>query len=41
MDGADIFDLIPDMIQVNFKVPQMKKDFTFNIRKNEKVLKVI
>ena len=37
IEGVDIFNYIPKMIEVKFKVPFLKKDFTLNIRKHEKV----
>ena len=37
MDGIDIFDMLSDFVEINFKIPEMNKDFSSKAKKYESI----
>jgi hypothetical protein len=40
-DSVEVFDLVAEMIEVIFKVPSMKKEFSAKIKKFEKYQNIV
>ena len=40
-ESAEVFDLVAEMIEVIFKVPSMKKEFSAKIKKFEKYQNIV
>ena len=41
MDGIDIFDMLSDFVEINFRIPEMNKDFSSKVKKYELIQKLL